>query len=95
MTVAVLAGTRKGLFVLESEESRTDWQLRGPLLEGWSILHAIVDPRDGALHACANHPVYGATVQRSDDHGETWTRAEELGLSEDSELTLARTWRPR
>jgi len=31
-------------------------------------------------------------VHRSDDGGRTWTRAEELGLPEDSGLTLEKTW---
>jgi photosystem II stability/assembly factor-like uncharacterized protein len=90
--VVVLVGTQKGLFLLESAEGRRRWELRGPLLEGWSIYHAIVDPRDGVVHACTNHAVYGATTHRSADEGETWTRAEELGLPDASELTLEKTW---
>jgi photosystem II stability/assembly factor-like uncharacterized protein len=90
--VVVLAGTRKGLFALESDETRAEWSLRGPLLAGWSVFHAIVDPRTGAWHACTNHDVYGATTHRSDDRGEAWTRAEELALPESSGLTLERTW---
>src|SRR5207247_2095309 len=35
---------------------------------------------------------YGATVHRSADGGATWERAEEIGLPEESELKLARTW---
>ena len=92
MSVVVLAGTRKGLFLLESDEERASWELRGPLLEGWSIYHAIVDQRDGVVHAATNHDVYGATTHRSTDKGETWTRAEELRLPEESGLTLERTW---
>jgi photosystem II stability/assembly factor-like uncharacterized protein len=88
----VLAGTRKGLFVLESDDKREKWELSGPLLEGWEVFHAIVDPRDGSMHACTNHPVYGPTTHVSHDRGTTWTRAGELGLPEGSELTLQRTW---
>jgi photosystem II stability/assembly factor-like uncharacterized protein len=88
----VLVGTRKGLFLLSGDESRRDWKLDGPFLTGWSIFHAVMDPRDGALHAATNNEVYGATVHRSDDGGRTWTRAEELGLPEDSGLTLEKTW---
>jgi len=88
----LLAGTKKGLFLLESDEGRRDWALRGPLLEGWEVYHAIRDARDGTLLACTNSPVYGPTVHRSSDEGETWERTEELGLPEDSGLTLERTW---
>jgi photosystem II stability/assembly factor-like uncharacterized protein len=89
--VAVLAGTKKGLFLLRSDDRRR-WELEGPLLDGWSVYHAIIDARDGTLHACTNHEVYGATVHRSRDLGMTWERAEELGLSEESGLKLERTW---
>jgi photosystem II stability/assembly factor-like uncharacterized protein len=90
--VVVFVGTKKGLFLLESDERRDAWALRDPVLEGWSVYHAIADSRDGAFHACTNHEVYGATVHRSRDDGETWARAAELGLPDDSGLELERTW---
>jgi photosystem II stability/assembly factor-like uncharacterized protein len=92
VSVLVLVGTRKGLFIVEGEEERRIWSLRGPFLTGWSIFHAVLDPRDGTIHAATNNEVYGATVHRSADGGETWTRAEELGLPEDTGLTLEKTW---
>jgi photosystem II stability/assembly factor-like uncharacterized protein len=92
VAVVVPVGTRKGLFLLESDESRREWRLEGPLLQGWSVFHAVVDPRDGVLHAATNSEVYGATVHRSADRGRTWERAEELGLPEESGLTLEKTW---
>ena len=92
MGIAVLVGTRKGLFLLESGEERRDWELRGPFLTGWSVFHAVVDPRDGTIHAATNSDVYGATVHRSADRGETWQRSEELGLPEDTGLTLEKAW---
>jgi sortilin (neurotensin receptor 3)/BNR-Asp box repeat protein len=90
--VLVLAGTRKGLFVLEGDESRRKWQVNGPLLPGWEVFHAIVDPRDGTLYACTNTFAYGANVHRSNDRGKTWEHAEQLGLPEDGELKLEKTW---
>ncbi len=66
----VLVGTRKGLFQLR------DGELGGPQLTGWSINHAMRDPRDGTLYAASNNPVYGATVHRSTDGGESWDRLE-------------------
>jgi photosystem II stability/assembly factor-like uncharacterized protein len=92
VTAVVLVGTRKGLFLLASDGARRRWVLEGPLLTGWSVYHAILDARDGALHACTNHEVYGATVHRSNDRGENWTRADELHLPADSELAVERTW---
>ena len=49
--VVVLVGTRKGLFVLQSDEARRDWELRGPYCEGWPIFHAIYDRDAGTILA--------------------------------------------
>jgi photosystem II stability/assembly factor-like uncharacterized protein len=62
------------------------------VLEGWEVNHAVVDPRDGTVHAATNHPVYGGTVHRSTDGGRTWSRSEGIGLPESSGLTLEKTW---
>jgi len=90
--VQLLVGTRKGLFVVRGDDDRCSFDVDGPFLTGWEINHAIADPRDGALLACTNNWVYGGTVHRSGDGGQTWERAEGLGLPEDSELKLASTW---
>jgi photosystem II stability/assembly factor-like uncharacterized protein len=91
MDVLLPIGTRKGLFLLRSDDRRA-WDVVGPLLPGWSVFHAIVDPRDGVLYAATNNFVYGATVHRSDDLGENWERAEDISLPEGSELKLNATW---
>jgi photosystem II stability/assembly factor-like uncharacterized protein len=91
MAAMILAGTRKGLFLLRSDDRRT-WTVEEPTLEGWEIYHAVQDPRDGSLYAAANNDVYGATVQRSTDNGKTWTRGEGLGLPEESGLKLEKSW---
>ncbi|MGH3085584.1 MAG: WD40/YVTN/BNR-like repeat-containing protein, partial [Gaiellaceae bacterium] len=90
MAPAILVGTRKGLFVLKGDEGRRDWEVEGPYLSGWDVFHAVKD--DSSIFAAANHAVYGATVQRSDDGGKTWERSEGLRLPEDHELTLEKTW---
>jgi photosystem II stability/assembly factor-like uncharacterized protein len=92
MAGMILAGTRKGLFLLRGDDGRGSWTLEEPTLEGWEIFHAMQDPRDGSLYAAANNFVYGATVHRSTDNGKTWTRSEGLGLPEDGELKLEKTW---
>jgi len=90
---ALLAvGTRKGLFLVRGDDERRSFEVEGPFLPGWQVNHALVDPRDGALYACANSWVYGGTVQRSTDMGKTWERSEGLGLPEESGLKLASTW---
>jgi photosystem II stability/assembly factor-like uncharacterized protein len=91
MATTVLAGTHKGLFVLRSGDRGT-WEVEGPLLKGWDVYHATVDPRDGSWWVAANSWVYGGTVQHSTDGGATWERSEGLGLPESSGLTLEKTW---
>ena len=92
MATVLPVGTRKGLFLLRPGNGSAGWQVEGPLLPGWAVYHAIVDPRDGVLYAATNNPFYGATVHRSSDLGKNWERAEEIGLPEDSGLKLNATW---
>jgi photosystem II stability/assembly factor-like uncharacterized protein len=92
MATLLPVGTRKGLFLLRGDGDARTWEVEGPLLAGWAVYHAVRDPRDGVLHAATNNPFYGATVHRSSDLGQTWERAEELGLPEESGLTLNATW---
>ena len=84
----LLIGTRKGLFLIRGDDERRSFEVEGPLLPGWSINHAVLDARDGALYACANSWVYGGTVQRSGDLGQTWERSEGLGLPEERRIEL-------
>ena len=37
--VRVLVGTRKGAFVLTSDEKREKWDISGPHFAGWEIYH--------------------------------------------------------
>jgi photosystem II stability/assembly factor-like uncharacterized protein len=92
MGTLLLAGTRKGLFLLRGDEDGSSWELEGPQLTGWSVFHAIQDRRDGSLQVAANNSVYGGTFQRSTDRGKTWVRSEGLGLPEDSGLKLEEVW---
>jgi len=96
MKTVLLVGTRKGCFVLESEDRR-DWQLRGPYCEGWPIYHAVHDRESGTIYAAAASEWHGAGVWRSGDLGETWELSSEglahsddgLKLSKLSNLTAA------
>jgi photosystem II stability/assembly factor-like uncharacterized protein len=90
MSLAILVGTRKGLFVLRGDDDRREWKVEEPLLPGWDVFHAVT--HDGVVYAAANNFVYGATVQRSADFGRTWERSEGLGLPEESGLTLEKAW---
>src|SRR6187200_602207 len=87
----LLIGTRKGAFLLESDQDRRDWNLRGPFCEGWPIYHVIHDPADGTLYAAAASEWHGASVWRSPDLGETWEQSSEgLNYGEDGTLKLSK-----
>src|SRR3712207_1768007 len=75
----LLVGTRKGCFVLESDDRR-DWSIRGPYCEGWPVYHAVYDAQSGTIYAAAASEWHGAGVWRSADLGETWELSSE-GLS--------------
>jgi len=81
-STVLLVGTRKGCFVLESDQDRRDWQVRGPYCEGWPVYHAVHDPDSGAIYAAAASEWHGAGVWRSTDRGESWELSSE-GLAYD------------
>jgi photosystem II stability/assembly factor-like uncharacterized protein len=71
--VRVLVGTRKGAFVLTSDEGRKTWDVQGPHFAGWEIYHVKGSPADPArLYASQSTSWFGQVVQRSDDGGGTW-----------------------
>jgi photosystem II stability/assembly factor-like uncharacterized protein len=71
--VRVLVGTRKGAFVLTSDEARADWQVDGPHFGGWEIYHMKGSPADpDRLYASQSTGWFGQLIHRSDDGGATW-----------------------
>ena|SRR5688572_1013487 len=76
MRALLLVGTKRGLFIFESDVARSSWRARGPYLVGREIYHAIIDPRDDAMWAATDHAVWGAHIHRSDDLGENWETLE-------------------
>jgi len=71
--VRVLVGTRKGAFVLTSDEGRRDWQVGGPFFGGWELYHLKGSPVDpDRIWASQSGDWFGQLVQRSDDGGRTW-----------------------
>jgi len=72
-TVRVLVGTRKGAFILTSDEKRAQWDVSGPHFAGWEIYHIKGSPVDqNRLYASQSTGWFGQLIQRSDDGGTTW-----------------------
>ncbi len=71
--VRVLVGTRKGAFVLTSDERRRDWEVSAPHFGGWEVYHLKGSPADpDRMWASQSSGWFGQLVQRSDDGGRTW-----------------------
>jgi hypothetical protein len=71
--VRVLAGTRKGAFILEADGKREKWNVSGPHFPGWEIYHmkgSPVDPK--RIYVSQSSGWFGQIIQRSDDGGKTW-----------------------
>ncbi|MGI8403291.1 MAG: WD40/YVTN/BNR-like repeat-containing protein [Thermomicrobiales bacterium] len=71
--VRVLVGTRKGAFILTSDEQRAEWDVSGPHFPGWEIYHVNGSPvNPDRLYASQSSSWFGQLIQRSDDGGQTW-----------------------
>ncbi len=71
--VRLLVGTRKGAFVLTSDERRERWEVDGPHFSGWEVYHVKGSPADpDRLYASQSRGWFGQVIQRSDDGGATW-----------------------
>ncbi|MCU0486293.1 MAG: hypothetical protein MUC85_09315 [Anaerolineales bacterium] len=75
--VRVLVGTRKGAFILTSDENRQEWDIRGPLFPGWETFHIKGSPADpNRIYAAQFTEWFGQLIQRSDDGGISWKQME-------------------
>ena len=71
--VRVLAGTRKGAFILEADGKRDKWNVSGPHFPGWEIYHMKGSPADlKRIYVSQSSGWFGQIIQRSDDGGKTW-----------------------
>jgi photosystem II stability/assembly factor-like uncharacterized protein len=71
--VRVLAGTKKGAFILESDGKREKWDVSGPHFAGWEMYHIKGSPADpNRLYASQTSGWFGQMIQRSDDGGKNW-----------------------
>ncbi len=98
-SVALLIGTRKGLFVLRSGAARSRWRTEGPHFAGEPVYHASYDPRDGAsIYVAVNQSWGGPRIEVSRDLGKTWSTAANPAFpkgavaDEDGDPTFQQTW---
>jgi photosystem II stability/assembly factor-like uncharacterized protein len=71
--VRVLAGTRKGAFILEADGKRDKWDVSGPFFAGWEVYHMKGSPANpNRIYASQTSGWFGQIIQRSSDGGKTW-----------------------
>ncbi len=88
----LLVGTKKGAFLLESDAARRDWDVQGPLCEGWPIHDLIVEPGTGAILAGGGSPWFGPAVWRSEDGGTSWTHSSAGMTYGDDQPAIKTVW---
>jgi len=65
--ILLSVGTKRGLFLLESNGARRQWKVTGPLLKGWTVPYAVLDTRGAPrLHAAASSYTYAPTTLSAD-----------------------------
>ncbi len=87
----LLAGTKKGLFVLEGRPGGS-FEVGLRAFDGDPVDFAIRDPRSGRVIVATGHPVYGPKIFYTDDPGGEWTQATGVELPEESGQALVRLW---
>src|SRR6202045_4960367 len=71
--VRVLAGTRKGAFILTADGKRQNWEASGPLFAVGEMYPLKGPPADpDRIYASQTSGWFGQIIQRSDDGGKTW-----------------------
>ncbi|MDH3473222.1 MAG: glycoside hydrolase [Rhodospirillales bacterium] len=73
----ILIGTKKGAFLMEGDDSRRAWALRGPFCETWPLNHVIADPVNSTIYAAGGNEWFGPAVWKSSDLGATWSHSSE------------------
>ncbi|MBW3647085.1 MAG: exo-alpha-sialidase [Actinobacteria bacterium] len=68
-----MVGTKKGAFLLTSDEGRREWTVDGPHFGGWELYHLKGSPADpDRIWASQSGGWFGQLIQRSDDGGRSW-----------------------
>ena len=91
-TVLLLAGTKRGLFLLTSKDRR-EWKVDAQLLKGGRVYNAVLDQRNGRMFAADNGDFFGQFLRYSDDFGQTWQEPRQgIQLPEESGDKLNNIW---
>jgi hypothetical protein len=71
--IRVSVGTRKGAFILTSDEKREHWDVSEPHFPGWEIFHMKGSPLNpDRMYASQSSDWFGQVIHRSNDGGKSW-----------------------
>jgi hypothetical protein len=93
-TIAMV-GTRKGLWIGRSDQSRGQWSWTGPHFDMQEVYSVLVDNRGGTPRLLVGNSSswVGPQVSWSDDLGETWQSSPDgIKFPEDTGTSLERVW---
>jgi hypothetical protein len=88
----ILLGTKKGAFILEGDEARAAWRLRGPYCETWPMNHVAADPATGTIYGGGGNEWFGPAVWKSTDLGHSWSHSSEGLAYEAGETPIKTVW---
>jgi photosystem II stability/assembly factor-like uncharacterized protein len=99
MTVLLVIGTRKGLWLARSDDDRKTWQFAGPHFLMQEIPAAAIDTREGRtrLLVGARSEHWGPSVFHSDDLGASWHEPEggAVRFPPEADAAVAAIWQLR
>jgi len=92
-TIVLMVGTKRGLFLLTSQD-RVTWHIEEPRLKGQRVFNAALDQRNGSrLFAAENGDFFGTFLRYSDDFGLTWQEPKRgIQFPEGGKDTLKNIW---
>src|SRR3989475_388267 len=93
-SVVVAVGTKKGGFLFHSPD-RKKWSVAGPFMEGGSVYHMMLDPRDGrTVYASApmGSEPWGPGIYRGRAGEEPKATRAAPKFKEGSDLSVSRIW---
>ena len=92
--VVLCIGTKKGLFVAETNGSRQQFKLRGPFGSGVAVYSALIDDRSSPrILASSCNAFFGMKVLQSSDLGHSFNETKSApAFPKDDGRALANIW---
>lgn len=90
----LMVGTRKGLWIGQSDEARADWEWTGPHFDMMDVYSVMIDKRGDRprLVAAPSSSWTGPQLDVSHDLGETWTATKGVHFPDDVDASVERVW---